>query len=264
MSHGRARLFRWFVGLILTLGLIATGTPARACRQESVRRTIAESKQAIPDTLGTLSDVASVDLASIPSMDAQQAAAIVSIGLPAYTESSGLAAPFSHSDAVEAGNRWPDFSQDIATARTVEPKAFLNIIAAYDRLGQLGIQPPMDLTFPEALHMMAGGASLPVTPGYKLNALAPWDPYYARQPIVTEYQPRQEGSVLFTDQVQRTANSPEEYLRAIGFDPGLAAKIGPLIKHVRPGQYLATARQLFSLLNPQFASSPLGQLLSKL
>src|SRR5262245_13597652 len=260
---------------LLAIATSASADGAPVVRQETGSDALAPGRPSEPavflrldKVLGTIGQTAAVEPWTIPNMSAEDARDLFIQGMQVYQASSGLAAPFSHSDAVEASKRWSDYTGPIETARTQMPQAFLNTLLAYDRAKQLGADTGgLELAFPEALHMMQSGAGAATysAPGVgQVTAMAAWDPYYASQPVVRTPSINPDGSANFDVPSYRSAASPAEYLRAIGADPALAAKIQPLIDGVQPGQYLKTAQKIFTLLNPQFASTPFGQQLATL
>jgi hypothetical protein len=214
-----------------------------------------------------------IDPATLKGMSPKQLQEEFTRAINAYGGSNVLPAEFAMSGRTQMGLAYPDYTQAISTARKLEPVDFFNMVASQDALGAQGLTPGQEgatggayetggIPFGEALHALAPYAGLQKFGPQDLTAVSPFDPYYGKQPIVTETgQAGPEGAL---PDVQRQARTPEEFLSTIGADPKLAAQLGPLMENVPPGQFLDRLTKVFSLVNPNFDQSEMGMLLSRL
>lgn len=181
-----------------------------------------------------------------------------------------LSEAFSRSRFHQHGISHPDFEDAKTAANTLRPVAAFDTAASLDLLAQRGLTPGQvgatggqfeteGLSFSEILHSLAPYAGLMPKGPANLTAASVFDPRYASQfttPTADAEQPGGTGAAPLTD--------PKAMLSSLGFDPGLADTVGPLIAGAKPGAYLDTLRQVFTAMNPAFDQSELGALFARL
>lgn len=218
----------------------------RARRQPSVAQAIRGDIKNVPQVAQQIAN-AGVDPGVLGGLGIDQLQSILQNAQTAYDLSSGLATPLALSGKKEAGLTHPDFSSIAGPLQNAESRAFWDIPYAADLIARQGGTPNLSLPFNYLLHMTQGGAGLENRGGF--NATAGWDPYYGGQP----------GSKV-RENGERPPTPGAEWATGFGVSPENIGQIESLMSGAQPGNYLQSLNSIYSLLNPNLASTPFGQM----